>query len=81
MTSVERRVGLPTEYPNPLHFRAPRSRPESLSAPRNLTELIQGLHYIFEDDHIDVEAVKKYMESYKSVQSDWIKNAKYDKYK
>ena len=79
MTSIDRRVA--TKFSNPLHFRAPRSRPESLAPPRNLSELIQGLHYIFEDDHIDVEAVKKYMASYKSVKSDWVANAKFDQYR
>jgi len=79
MTSIQRRHI--ADYPNTDHFRGPRSRPEALSAPRNLTELIQGLHYIFEDDHIDVEGVKKYMASYKSVEEDWIDKAQFDDYK
>ena len=79
MTSVQiRRI---TDYPSTDHFRGPRTRPEALSAPRNLTELIQGLRYIFEDDHIDVEGVKNYMASYKAVESDWIDKAQFDEYK
>ena len=79
MTSVQRRVV--TEYPSTDHFRGPRSRPDQLSAPRNMKELIQGLHYIFEDDHIDVEGVKKYMASYRSVEADWIDKAHFDEHK
>ena len=79
MTSVQTRHV--TDYPSTDHLRGPRSRPEALSPPRSMSELIQGLHYIFEDDHIDVEGVKKYMASYKNLESDWIDKAQFDDYR
>ena len=76
MTSVD--IPFKPNFPNTDHFRAPRSRPQDLAPPRSLNELVKGLHYVFGDDHVDVEAVKAYIASYKSNKEDWIDKVKFD---
>ncbi|KAM9822240.1 cysteine dioxygenase type 1 [Syngnathus typhle] len=47
--------------------------------PKNLQELIQKLHEIFQDNHINVDEVQELMESYRSNPQDWTKYAMFDK--
>lgn len=54
---------------------------EHVPAPKDLNELCQILHKVFEKDHINVEYVTKIMENYKSNPKDWRKYAKYDPHK
>lgn len=45
----------------------------------NLGDLIDALHVVFEDDHVNIEYVKELMLSYKSNDADWKKYAKFDR--
>ncbi|XP_060700535.1 cysteine dioxygenase type 1-like [Hemiscyllium ocellatum] len=47
----------------------------------SLADLIRALHQIFENDKIDVDEVRDMLESYKSDPSEWLKYAKFDKYR
>lgn len=49
--------------------------------PETLDDLIKILHKIFESDHINVEEVQNIMESYESKPHEWMKYAKFDKYR
>ncbi|XP_076808317.1 cysteine dioxygenase type 1-like [Clavelina lepadiformis] len=44
---------------------------KNLPKPNCLSQLMQGLRCIFEDEHIDVDTVKTYMASYNSTKEDW----------
>ncbi|XP_077288699.1 cysteine dioxygenase type 1 [Arctopsyche grandis] len=45
----------------------------------DLKDLIEALHVVFEDDHVNIEHVKELMLSYKSNEADWKKYAKFDR--
>ena len=49
--------------------------------PETLDDLIKILHKIFESDSINVEEVQGIMEAYESNPQDWVKYAKFDKYR
>lgn len=49
--------------------------------PKNLDELIEILHRIFDSDRVDVDEVQQIMESYESNPQDWEKFAKFDQYR
>jgi len=51
---------------------------DMINAPNNLEELVRRIEEVFEDDEVNVEYVKKLMESYVSNKSDWKKYAIYD---
>ena len=46
-----------------------------------LKELIQKLYNLFDGDRVNVEEVHALMSSYKSNPAEWVKYAKFDKYK
>lgn len=47
----------------------------------NLDDLINELHCVFEDDHVNIEYVHNLMANYKSNPADWRKFAKFDRYR
>ncbi|XP_078482906.1 cysteine dioxygenase type 1-like isoform X2 [Ciona intestinalis] len=54
------------------------SKAKLLPRPRTLTELVAGLHIIFEDNDIEVEDVKSYLSSYVAKDEEWKHLAKFD---
>lgn len=46
-----------------------------------LTELIQELHRVFEQDHVNIEYVNHLLLSYKSNPAEWKKFAKFDRFR
>ena len=54
---------------------------ENAPVPKDLNELCQILHKIFDRDTVNVEYVKRIIENYKSNPKDWRKYAKYDPHK
>lgn len=47
----------------------------------SLTELIDELHRVFNNDHVNIEYVNHLLLSYKSNPSEWKKYAKFDRYR
>lgn len=52
-----------------------------LPVPQDLDTLVKGLRIIFEQDHVNVEILEKYLKQYKSKPADWKKFAKFDAHK
>lgn len=52
--------------------------PKTIVPPKNLDELIEELHKVFDSDHVNVEYVTELMASYKSNPKDWKKFAIFD---
>ena len=52
-----------------------------LAVPETLEGVLKGLHILFEEDHINVEEVISFLESYRSNPVDWLKYANYDPYR
>lgn len=49
--------------------------------PITLKELIENLYEIFENDRVNVEEVQALMSAYQSNPAEWLKFAKFDRYK
>lgn len=49
-----------------------------LKSPETLDDVVQGLHVLFEDDHVNVEEVISFLSSYRSNPADWAEYANYD---
>ncbi|XP_050524321.1 cysteine dioxygenase type 1 [Daktulosphaira vitifoliae] len=56
-------------------------RPVSGTRKFRLTDLIAELHRVFEEDRVNVEYVQYLMESYKSDPAEWLKYAKFNKFR
>ena len=53
----------------------------SVPVPKDLSELCQMLHQVFDSDSVNVDYVSQLMENYKSNPKDWRQYAKYDPHK
>ncbi|KAI5726042.1 hypothetical protein M8J77_023212 [Diaphorina citri] len=62
------------------YYKFPRSI-DNLPQLNCLADLVEELHRIFSDDHVNVDYVKFVMKSYKSNPMEWRKYSKFDKYK
>lgn len=51
------------------------------NVPDTLNDLISELHRVFDHDHVNIEYVNHLLLSYKSVESEWKKFAKFDRYR
>lgn len=49
-----------------------------LEPPNTMEDVVKGLHVLFEEDHVNVEQVISFLESYRSDPADWAKYADYD---
>ncbi|XP_078356768.1 cysteine dioxygenase type 1-like [Oculina patagonica] len=49
-----------------------------LEPPESIEDVAKGLHVLFEEDHVNVEQVISFLESYRSNPADWAKYANYD---
>ena len=49
-----------------------------LEPPTSMEDVVKGLHVLFEEDHVNVEQVISFLESYRSNPADWAKYANYD---
>lgn len=49
-----------------------------LEPPKSMEDVVKGLHVLFEEDHVNVEQVISFLESYRSNPADWAKYANYD---
>ena len=49
-----------------------------LEPPESMEDVVKGLHVLFEEDHVNVEQVISFLESYRSNPADWAKYANYD---
>lgn len=56
----------------------PKIKKDILPEPNTLEDMIKGLRIIFDQEHVNVEQVKKYMGEYKSNPVEWQKFAKFD---
>ena len=43
-----------------------------------MEDVVKGLHVLFEADHVNVEQVISFLESYRSNPADWAKYANHD---
>jgi len=75
MTSVDSPTHPPCAYAPPVVCKGGVKR---LPQPKTLEDLISGLHVIFEDDNINVDEVKEYMESYVANPEEWKSMATFD---
>ena len=49
-----------------------------LKSPESMEDVVKGLHVLFEEDHVNVEDVVSFLESYRSNPADWANYANYD---
>ena len=54
---------------------------KTIVVPNSLNDLIEQLHEVFAEDHVNVEYVQKLMEMYTSNRKEWKKFAKFDKHR
>ena len=72
----------PVEQKLETHSSTPAAAPAMVKPPETMKEFCDGFRTIFEDDFIDVDQVRSFMESYDMTKDDaWKNYAIFDKYK